>query len=145
MNGFNEVPIHKKAWRAGIQPKSRVATAILLESEAVKKGRCTNPSCPGQVDFGNDEDTRVCPICSKHLSTLKDVNDDGEVGPESTSSFAFESDTQIPVLKATIDRIPPSNDSKDSSTPERVQPSFKVTRNPFVTVDKDVAAYKRVI
>jgi hypothetical protein len=59
--------------------------------------------------------------------------------------LASERDTQIPVLKATTDQIPRSNESKDSSTPERVQPSFKVTRNPFITVDKDVAAYKIVI
>lgn len=55
LNGFNEVPIHKKAWRAGIQPKARVAMAILLESGAVRKGRCADPSCPGKVEFGDDE------------------------------------------------------------------------------------------
>jgi hypothetical protein len=59
LNGFNEVPINKKAWRAGIQPKSRVTMAITLESAAVKKGRCADPSCPGQVEFGKNKVTRV--------------------------------------------------------------------------------------
>jgi len=76
---------------------------------------------------------------------LTDVNDGGEVDPETTFSFDFESDIQIPILKATTDQIPRSNDRKGFSTPEKVQPSFKVTRNPFTAIDKDVAAYKRVI
>jgi hypothetical protein len=59
LNGFNEVPIHKKAWRAGIQPKSRVAMAILLEYAEIRKGRCANPFCSGRVDFGVDQVTRI--------------------------------------------------------------------------------------
>ena len=57
LNAFNEVLIHKKAWRAGVQPKSRVTMAIMLET--VRKGRCANPSCPGVVEFGTDEVTRI--------------------------------------------------------------------------------------
>lgn len=59
LNGYNEVPINKKSWRAVIQPKSRVVMAIMLESVSVKKGKGASPSCPGEVDFGNDDVTRV--------------------------------------------------------------------------------------
>lgn len=59
LNGFNEVPITKRAWRSGVQPKSMVTMAIMFESAAVNKGRCANPACPGQIDFGKDQVTRV--------------------------------------------------------------------------------------
>jgi hypothetical protein len=36
LNGYNEVPIHKKSWRAVIQPKSRVSMAIMLENASFK-------------------------------------------------------------------------------------------------------------
>ena len=59
LDGFNEVPINKNAWRAGVQRKSRVNMAIKVESAVVKKGRCADPSCPGQFEFGKNEVTRV--------------------------------------------------------------------------------------
>ena len=59
LNGYNEVPITKRAWRAGVQPRSRVTMAIMLEYSVVKKGKCVNPSCPWQVDFEQEQVTRI--------------------------------------------------------------------------------------
>jgi hypothetical protein len=59
LNGFNEVPFTKNSWRAGIQPKSRVAMAIMLKTSEVRSGRCANPSCHGQIDFAADQVTRI--------------------------------------------------------------------------------------
>ena len=59
LNGYNAVPITKKAWRAGIQPKVRVSMAMMLESEAVREGRCASPSCTGQIELGIDEVTKT--------------------------------------------------------------------------------------
>jgi Ubiquitin-like domain len=59
LNEFNEVPLTKNSWRAGIQPKSRVAMAIMLKPSEVRSGRCANPSCSGRIDFGTDQVTRI--------------------------------------------------------------------------------------
>jgi hypothetical protein len=72
LNGFNQVPIHKGAWRAGIQPKVRVAMAILVEAATIQKGKCADPSCPGQVGFEKSQVSRIWQVnrfMNKHGSS----------------------------------------------------------------------------
>lgn len=156
LNGFNEIPFTKNSWRAGIQPKSRVAMAFILKSSEVRSGRCANPACPGQIEFRTDQVTRswcvqnpcqnCCnnltkrhsPICGKILSTLKDSPmEKEEYKAFETFSFEFGSDIRIPVLRDTPPQVNPPNSAPKSP--------FSKSRTAFNNVDKDIAAYKRVI
>ena len=159
LNGFNEVPITRKAWRAGIQPKSRVAMAIMVESSAFKKGKCVTPSCFGEVVFKSEEVARLwyaalssffltpfyarfltqlsSPNCGKHLHILKDSLGDGEdYDSDTTFHFDFGSNVSIPTWTE-VPTLPPSSHSVRR----------RVLRSPLnVNVtDKDITAFKRVI
>lgn len=149
LNGFNEVPIHKKMWRSGIQPKSRVHMAMILKSSAIKKGKCATPSCPGRVDFEKDETTRLCPVCGKHLLTLKDtVTDDDEFTAKASFSFDFGSEIQIPILTSPFDSPTSTKESKSPLAPVKSQPRIKAgkaIKHSLAASDNDIAAFKRVV
>jgi hypothetical protein len=80
------------------------------------------------------------PICGKHLSILRDSPIDSEnYGVETTFSFDFRTDIHIPNLKDAVRPEPqPNVVLSASSTPSR-------PGTPINIVDKDIAAYKRVI
>ncbi|KAH8598610.1 hypothetical protein B0O99DRAFT_684000 [Bisporella sp. PMI_857] len=113
--------------------------AITLESAVVKRGRCADSLCPGQVEFEKKQVTRVCLVryAAKHLSNLKDFTGDNEdFGLETAFSLDFGSNIQIPILKDTTDQNPWLN--KFPLAPAKFSSSKKA-------VDKDIATFKRVI
>ncbi|PQE31543.1 Ankyrin repeat-containing protein [Rutstroemia sp. NJR-2017a WRK4] len=150
LNSYNEVPIHKRMWRSGIQPKSRIHMAIIVESIAAGKNKCATPSCPGQIDFGKNEITGqwYCSrVCGKHISILKDVlMDDEEFTPDTSFSFDFFSQVKIPVFTSPFD----SGSIKSTERSKSPTATFKsgvgkVMRNPLAGTDKEIAMFKRVV
>jgi hypothetical protein len=54
LSEYNEFPIAKSAWRAAIQPKYKVAMAMILDATTIEEGKCADPFCVGQVEFAAD-------------------------------------------------------------------------------------------
>lgn len=66
------------------------------------------------------------------------MGDDEDFGFETAFSFDFGSDIQIPILKGATNQNPQLNDNKVLSAPAKL-------KFPIKTIDKDLAAFKRVI
>jgi hypothetical protein len=71
---------------------------------------------------------------------LKDPtsDNDDEYGSETAFSFDFGNDIQIPILKDATNQNPPLNDNKVPSAPVKFH-------FPIKAIDKDIAAFKRVM
>ena len=77
-------------------------------------------------------------MCGKHLSALKDSpNDSEEYGAETTFSFDI---SNIPTLKDVPQKVSPLSEIRVAPPKPRSRSKFRSN-----VVDKDIAAYKRVI
>ncbi|KAF4633396.1 hypothetical protein G7Y89_g4717 [Cudoniella acicularis] len=150
LNKYNNYPITRDAWRAVIQPKSKVIMAMILNSKLVKQGRCVDPSCSGRVSFSTSRTTLICPICAKHLSIKEakpfsngyvssspfTINENGPARgqakdePKSASSSTGSSENVI--LKMSLEKSSHRRRNSSNQTPLDIH-------------EKELKSFKRII
>ncbi|CZR69364.1 uncharacterized protein PAC_19264 [Phialocephala subalpina] len=143
MNRYNDYSISKEAWRAVIQPKSKITMAMILDTKVVTQGRCIDLLCSGRVSFPTTGTTSICPVCGKNLSLLP--SDDMSPSPNSAINEILR-----PYRAKAKKEAYPVTSAKDivskmgSKNPQPGNPENS-NLTPSYDSEEEIAAFKRVM